>query len=58
MRLFSWESNEMTKVKQTTAYLNNLLDGKIQRSGDKLNLTYLDEKILPAYQAAFGACDF
>ena len=57
-RLFNWESDEMTKVKQTTAYLNNLLDKEVKLSGGKLDLVYLEETILPAYQAAFEACDF
>ena len=59
---FVSESDEMKKVKTTVAYLNKMLDGDVKLvdgvNGKKLlDTEHLSEKIIPAYQAAFDACD-
>jgi hypothetical protein len=58
---FAKESPEMIAVKQSVAYLNNLLDGEVQTTGhgekEKVDVKYLLDTIIPAYQTAFDACD-
>ena len=58
---FAKESPEMKKVKQSVAYLNNLLDKdvqtKISNGTETVDVEYLLNTIIPAYQTAYDACD-
>ena len=56
--LFQAESPEMTRVKESLAYLNKLLDGDVQLDKNgQVDARYLTETIMPAYRQAFSACD-
>ncbi len=57
-RIFNRESDDMKNVKQSVAYLNNLLDGDVKKDkNERLDVLYMIKKVIPAYQTVYEMCD-
>ncbi len=53
-RIFNRESDDMKNVKQSVAYLNNLLDGDVKKDkNERLDVLYMITKVIPAYQTVY-----